>query len=321
MDTSEPAEAAEDLTGWYSSLSFSSQADVALARDPFEDPTQFTICFWVKSPPEGSVNWADGFYSLMGSRDSDPTQRAPSLWMQRDGGLRYASASDSGVSCDGVIASFVTPGDWQHVAWVKRGTTYAFYRDGKLVTERPAPERIRTAMRGYSVGYVDNYLFGAIIELRIFRTALTEAQIRWHMPDRISGRETGLSLYLPFDDGEGEVAHDKSDRQNHGVVTDTLNECADWYPVKPPLKARQPDDLQNIEGIGPKIGELLQNAGITTYWQLADTTPERLKELLTAAGKRFAIANPDHWPQQARLAAEGRFAELKELQDQLNSGR
>lgn len=80
------------------------------------------------------------------------------------------------------------------------------------------------------------------------------------------------------------------------------------------------DDLTRIEGIGPKIAGLLRKAGITTYAQLAETDVERLRQILDEA-RLLQIADPTTWPEQARLAAEGRWEELKALQDELKGGR
>jgi predicted flap endonuclease-1-like 5' DNA nuclease len=85
--------------------------------------------------------------------------------------------------------------------------------------------------------------------------------------------------------------------------------------------AVEPDDLRVIEGIGPKIADILNSSGILTFAQLADTPVSTLQGILRDAGSRFRIANPTSWPQQARLAAEEKWDELKELQDRLTAGR
>jgi predicted flap endonuclease-1-like 5' DNA nuclease len=81
------------------------------------------------------------------------------------------------------------------------------------------------------------------------------------------------------------------------------------------------DDLTKIEGIGPKIAELLNNANVWTYEDLAYTAPTRLTEILEAAGSRFSMHNPETWPAQSALAADGDWAELKAWQDELDGGR
>jgi large subunit ribosomal protein L20 len=88
-------------------------------------------------------------------------------------------------------------------------------------------------------------------------------------------------------------------------------------PVASPAAA---NDLKIIEGIGPKIASLLQSAGITTFDQLAKTEVTRLQEILEAANLQH-LANPGTWPQQATLAAAGKWDDLKVLQDLLKGGK
>lgn len=86
-------------------------------------------------------------------------------------------------------------------------------------------------------------------------------------------------------------------------------------------KATAGDDLKRIEGIGPKIAGLLNEAGISTFSDLAKASKTKLADVLTAAGARFRLAKPDTWQEQAKLAAAGKTEELKKLQDELKGGR
>lgn len=88
----------------------------------------------------------------------------------------------------------------------------------------------------------------------------------------------------------------------------------DAVPIEQPL-----DDLKIIEGIGPKISGVLQAAGIRTLAQLAATDVDELKRVLTEADIR--LGDPGTWPEQAGLAAEGKWDELAALQDELKGGR
>ncbi len=83
----------------------------------------------------------------------------------------------------------------------------------------------------------------------------------------------------------------------------------------------EPHDLQNIEGIGPKIAELLNAHGIYTFAELAETEVERLRQILQEAGPRYRLADPETWPAQARLAMKGDWAGLREFQSRLKGGR
>ncbi len=81
------------------------------------------------------------------------------------------------------------------------------------------------------------------------------------------------------------------------------------------------DDLTIVEGIGPKIAEHLQNAGINTFAELAAADQARLQQILADAGPRFSIHKPDTWPEQAALAAAGKWDELNKLKDELDGGK
>jgi predicted flap endonuclease-1-like 5' DNA nuclease len=79
------------------------------------------------------------------------------------------------------------------------------------------------------------------------------------------------------------------------------------------------DNLQRIDGIGPKISSLFREAGIQTFEDLAATDVARLQQILDDSGIR--IADPDTWPEQARYAASGDWQRLQEFQSQLKGGR
>ena len=81
------------------------------------------------------------------------------------------------------------------------------------------------------------------------------------------------------------------------------------------------DDFKKIEGIGPKISQLLKDAGIPTFEQLANTEAEKIKEILAAAGSRYRMHDPTTWPAQSKMAAEGDWDGLKKWQDELDGGR
>lgn len=81
------------------------------------------------------------------------------------------------------------------------------------------------------------------------------------------------------------------------------------------------DDLKIVEGVGPKIEQLLFNAGITTYGQLAATSVQQLKDILAEAGSRYVMHDPGTWSAQALLAANGEWENLKAYQDFLNAGK
>ncbi len=91
-------------------------------------------------------------------------------------------------------------------------------------------------------------------------------------------------------------------------------------PAKPAAKKAtgKADDLKKIEGIGPKISQTLIEAGISTFAELAKTNPAEISEII--AGVRGNHVT-DTWPAQAKLAADGKWDELKKWQDELDGGK
>ncbi|HMR66384.1 MAG TPA: DUF4332 domain-containing protein [Anaerolineae bacterium] len=86
------------------------------------------------------------------------------------------------------------------------------------------------------------------------------------------------------------------------------------------VKVAGADDLTCLEGIGPQIKSVLAAAGITTFAQVAASTPEALRAVLDKAGISV-VHKTSSWPQQAALAAQGKWAELDALKANLNAGK
>lgn len=81
------------------------------------------------------------------------------------------------------------------------------------------------------------------------------------------------------------------------------------------------DDLKIIEGVGPKLASIFNEAGITTWEQMAESSVEKLREILEAAGSRYKMFDPTTWPNQAKLAHERKLEDLQKYQDELMGGR
>ncbi|RMB56776.1 50S ribosomal protein L21 [Dokdonia sinensis] len=78
------------------------------------------------------------------------------------------------------------------------------------------------------------------------------------------------------------------------------------------------DDLKKVEGIGPKIAETLNAAGITTFAELAKTDAAKISEIISDVRGNHVT---DTWPAQAQMAADGKWDELKKWQDELDGGK
>jgi large subunit ribosomal protein L21 len=80
------------------------------------------------------------------------------------------------------------------------------------------------------------------------------------------------------------------------------------------------DDIEIIEGIGPKIAKVLIDNGITTFALLAAAKADDVTAMLKASGGRFSLANPASWAEQAALLRDGKMDEFKKLTDELVGG-
>jgi subtilisin-like proprotein convertase family protein len=94
---------------------------------------------------------------------------------------------------------------------------------------------------------------------------------------------------------------------------------ANWWCLE--IQYDHTDELTRIEGIGPKIQEALQAAGLKNFRQLALSSPEEIRSQLTASGSKFNLQGVETWPFQAALAVGKEWAKLEEIQGLLQNGR
>jgi predicted flap endonuclease-1-like 5' DNA nuclease len=81
----------------------------------------------------------------------------------------------------------------------------------------------------------------------------------------------------------------------------------------------KPQDLTLLEGIGPKVMEILGNVGISTFAQLAAAKEENIRNILSE--NKFRFGNPATMIEQAKLAAAGKMTELEKLKAELKGGK
>lgn len=151
----------------------------------------------------------------------------------------------------------------------------------------------------------------AIIELVDYNDAGTPKKER---KSKKSEKKKVKETKPAIDESVKEIVDEKTEAE-------VVEEKAETENVETKVEAEESDDLTKIEGIGPKISEILQKADITTFAKLADTESEKIGEILAEAGSRYKSHDPTTWPEQAKLAAEGKWDELNKRQDELKGGR
>lgn len=90
-------------------------------------------------------------------------------------------------------------------------------------------------------------------------------------------------------------------------------------PPTPPRKETREDDLKKIEGVGPKVEQILKKSGIRNFEGLSKANAAEIRSTLNEAG--LTMMNPEGWIEQAELAAKGDWDGLQKLQDELQGGR
>ena len=87
------------------------------------------------------------------------------------------------------------------------------------------------------------------------------------------------------------------------------------------VDANAEDNLKKIEGVGPKIEQLMKDGGLKTFAQVAAVESQVIKDILIAAGSRYQMHDPTSWPLQAKMATEGKWEELDKWQDEHKGGK
>ena len=111
------------------------------------------------------------------------------------------------------------------------------------------------------------------------------------------------------------------DAEPDGADADAATGVGAGLPVGAGDVVLPSDDLTMVAGISGGVEAVLKEAGILTYADLAETPTERLLTLLDLAGDEYRGQDPTSWPEQAGLAAQGRWDDLRTLQGSFGAAR
>lgn len=152
--------------------SFNGNQSITLNGNMFTN-SDFTISLWAK--PSTVTDTA--YHAMVGTQGV--THRSPSLYVAPNGGLHYDSYDSTGATrYSNLYANFFTnTTDWVHIAWVKSGTTYTIYRNGAQYATATAPAGTVWDNPVYEIGHIDNYMAGALDDIRIYKRALSQADV------------------------------------------------------------------------------------------------------------------------------------------------
>ncbi|WP_254567337.1 LamG domain-containing protein [Oscillatoria sp. HE19RPO] len=274
-------------------LCFASERNYIEVEDPFENDTTFTISLWLKLS-----NVGPNPYGIMGKRWW-PSAFKPELWgVEYQQTLYYHTIDPSSPNLRHAapLLNFFagSEGDWVHLAWVKAGTEYRFYRNGTLFATQAAPERFYTDNTTYWFGKVGignsvSHFRGQMAEIQVWNVALTEEQIQQNLQQGVTGEETGLRYYWPLNEGEGTWVQDIANPPNHGKIRGATWEIEEVEIALPEPEFALPHFVQSVltfDGeddvvILPPLGEMDRTFTLSLWVKPTTVDDERWHGILS----------------------------------------
>lgn len=127
-------------------------------------------------------------------------------------------------------------GEWQHIAIVRNGSSYALYVNGQLAEDTNPSATVSssgpTGIGAYNTGVSDQGNFG-ICDFRVWSVARTQTQIQDNFKKAIDPATSGLVAYWYFDDG-GTTIDDKTSGARDGTILGPARTTTTygyfWYP-------------------------------------------------------------------------------------------
>jgi len=153
----------------------------------------------------------------------------------------------------------------------------------------------------------------AIRAIQLYTSAIADSVVEGHLAAATNAEEMAAAAPAPKADAKPAAKVTKKDvpaKKETAPAKEASTEKTE-EPVA--------DDLEKIEGIGPKIAVVLGEAGVTTFKQLSEMDGDAIKAILDTVST-LKSKEPKTWPQQAKLATDGKWDELKVLQDELMGG-
>ena len=199
-----------------------------------------------------------------------------------------------------------------------RRTVFSYLQSKEAVSElfREVAPKIADRPGGYTRIIRTGYRLGdnaemCMIELVDFNDIYSNEKVKKARRSRRGGGSKGAAeVTEAVVEDVTETAEETTEAAGAEAVAET-SEAQEEIPAKG-------DDLKKIEGIGPKIAETLNAAGVHSFADLSALSPEKISEMIE--GVRGSHTT-DTWPEQAKMAAEGKWDELKKWQDELNGGK
>ncbi len=207
---------------------------VELPAGAFTDLTEVTVEGWVKwrSFGDSALGCSRFFDFWLGDRWLDVQNRmtSPELWAESSalGTVKHVS-----------VPGFLLPGNWVHVAVVSSSGSLQMFVNGVMVTanimqaQYPTETVEKRNLLGRSnwAAAQNAPLNGQLGEVRVWKGARTEIQIRNNMFRRLTGAEVGLAALWNFDNVTNGVVNDAGPGAHHGKLVGNARVVAAQLPA------------------------------------------------------------------------------------------
>ena len=259
-------------------LAFDGEDDLLqIAHHPSLNLTgTMTIAFWMQNHQLGQSwsrilekgtfdEYAISFYSNTG-------RMAGTLRCAIPGGTRMQTLF-------GPSFSIIPVREWVHVAVTFDGVTASLYINGILEVSRTGKTAPRNLIHDLVIGAalhnsIYEYHFkGLLDEMSFWNVAFTPEQINARMFDRPRGTEEGLVAYYSFDEGSGQVAHDKGPNLLHGrlgKMTEPDESDPLWISIDRPARMAA---LAVLEKSSAPLEEIIEQEEIPLTCELGQNYP------------------------------------------------
>lgn len=165
-------------------------------------PDGFTIEAWIFANEWKGQQWQGSLVNT----DAPSPDRGYAFRCGSNGKLSFVMSVD-GAWTEVVSPAIMNEKQWHHVAAVKNTEALILYIDGLEIARLPfsgdAPAAGTPVRIGASGGFGDRFFDGAIDEVRIWNVARTQQQLADNKTVDLTGSESGLVTYFPFNEGSG----------------------------------------------------------------------------------------------------------------------
>lgn len=158
-------------------------------------------------------------------------------------------------------------GSWNHWAFIKDSTKgeMVIYRNGELWHSGQGQNSPLGKMIYLCVGSLNksSYFWGGhLAELRFWNIALTQSQIKKNINKRLTGKELGLELYWPLNEGEGTIIKDLSGNGYDGQINGAI-----WQEMEIPLEIQEKELIAKKVKAQTSLATGLEDYGYWYKWQ------------------------------------------------------